>query len=229
MAESVDAFILAAGRGERLRPLTDTVPKPLIRVGDSALIEYLLRALARAGIRNVVINHAHLGALIKDVLEDGARYRVHIRYSDESQGVLDTAGGIIKALPLVRSDPFVVVNGDIWTDYRFEALPRRIAGLAHLVLVDNPPHNPDGDFCLDGDRVCRDKECARQRLTFSGIGLYSKSLFESRPAKALALAPVIAEAAERDLVSGEHYSGVWIDVGTPERLRELRRMLEPRS
>ncbi len=218
----MDAFILAAGRGERLRPLTDTVPKPLIRIGGAALIEYHLRALARAGIRNVVINHAHLGALIRNHLGDGKRYGVRILYSDETDGVLGTAGGIVKALPLLQSDPFVTVNGDIWTDYRFERLPQEFPGLAHLMLVDNPAHNPGGDFCLEANRVRRLEQCSGPRLTFSGIGLFRRGLFEHRPASPAALGPLIADAAERDRVSGELYRGVWVDVGTPERLQEAR-------
>jgi MurNAc alpha-1-phosphate uridylyltransferase len=147
------ALILAAGRGERLRPLTDFIPKPLLQAGKFRLIEYHLQALAAAGIVNIVINHAHLGQQIVSALGNGSEYGVLIAYSAEPDGARETAGGIANALPLIKSDPFAVVNGDIWTDYPFDRIPSEISGLAHLVLVDNPEHNPAGDFILHGDRV----------------------------------------------------------------------------
>ncbi len=221
----MDAFILAAGRGERLRPLTDTLPKPLIPVAGSTLIEIRIRALAAAGITNIVINHAHMGQQIVQRLGDGSRYGVSICYSDESSGVLDTAGGIIKALPLLGSDPFLVVNGDIWTDYPFTGLPRDPPGLAHLVLVDNPPHNRNGDFCLRGNRVSRLDAGAGRLVTFAGIGVYRRALFEHRAAESLPLAPLLFAACDRGLISGEYYAGTWFDIGTPDRLRTLNELL----
>lgn len=221
----MDAFILAAGRGERLRPLTDTVPKPLVPVGDSTLIEIRIRALAAAGITHIVVNHAHLGKQIMQHLGDGTRYGVRISYSDESSGALGTGGGIVKALPLLKSDPFLVVNSDIWTDYPFAGLPGTLSGLAHLVLVDNPTHNVNGDFCLRGDRLRKLDDCENGRVTFTGIGVYRRALFTGLTHSTLALAPLLIAACDRNLVSGEYYDGVWIDVGTPERLQILNTML----
>jgi MurNAc alpha-1-phosphate uridylyltransferase len=221
----MDAFILAAGRGERMRPLTDTLPKPLIPVGGSTLIEIRIRALAASGITHIVVNHAHLGNQIMQHLGDGNRYGVRISYSDESSGALGTAGGIIKALPLLQSDPFLVVNSDIWTDYPFANLPSALSGLAHLILVDNPTHNLNGDFCLRGDQVGKLDDCEGRRVTFTGIGVYRRALFTDRAPSILPLAPLIVAACDRGLVSGEYYPGVWLDVGTPERLQKLNKLL----
>jgi MurNAc alpha-1-phosphate uridylyltransferase len=221
----MDAFILAAGRGKRLRPLTDTLPKPLIPVGDSTLIEARLRTLAAAGITHVVVNHAHLGQQIIQHLGDGSRYGVRISYSDESSGALGTAGGIIKALPLLQSDPFLVVNSDIWTDYPFANLPSTLSGLAHLILVDNPAHNLNGDFCLHGDRVAKLDDCVGRRVTFAGIGVYQRALFTDLTPSILPLAPLLITACDRKLVSGEYYAGVWMDIGTPSRLEMLNDLL----
>ena len=239
----VRAMILAAGRGERLRPLTDTVPKPLISVAGKPLIVHHLEHLAAAGFREVVINHAHLGARIEEALGDGSRWGLQIRYSPEAPGALGTGGGIHRALPLLGPGPFLVVNGDVWTDLPFAdlargplwpeqeslglALPptdsaRTPAGLAHLVLVPNPPHNPGGDFPLDGDRV---GDGPGERLTFSGIGVYQPALFAGQTPGAFALGPLLREAAARGQVSGEVYSGAWFDVGTPERLAEVEAYL----
>lgn len=220
------ALILAAGRGERMRPLTDDLPKPLLRAGGAALIEHHLHHLADAGFRDIVINHAHLGSKIVSALGDGARYGVNIVYSAEPDGALETGGGIANALHLLRSDPFAVVNGDIWTDYPFAMLPRKITGSAHVVLVDNPQHNPGGDFELEGDRVLAPGNGPRQgALTFSGIGAYHHALFEGLPAGRFPLGPVLKQAAHEHRVSGEHYEGGWVDVGTPARLAELDRQL----
>ncbi len=221
----MDAFILAAGRGERLRPLTDTLPKPLIPVGGSTLIELRLRDLAAAGIQHIVVNHAHLGTEIMQHLGDGNRYGVRISYSDESSGPLGTGGGIIKALPLLQSDPFLVVNSDIWTDFPFAKLPSTLSGLAHLILVDNPAHNLNGDFCLRGNRVGKLDDCEGQRVTFTGIGVYRRALFTDRTPSTLPLAPLLIAACDRNLVSGEHYAGAWLDIGTPERLAMLNKLL----
>jgi len=211
------AMILAAGRGERMRPLTDHTPKPLLKAGGMALIEYHIRALVRAGINEIVINHAHLGMQIEAALGNGHRYNAHLHYSPEGKA-LETGGGIFRALPLLDDAPFVVVNGDIWTDYPFAQLCRPLDGLAHLVLVDNPPHNPRGDFHLEDSQVESEGE---PRLTFSGIGLYHRALFDGCTDGPFPLAPLLRKAMAEGKVSGEHYRGHWIDVGTPQRLNEL--------
>lgn len=212
------AMILAAGRGERMRPLTDTTPKPLLRVGENCLIEYHLQALARGGIREVVINLGHLGEQIADFLGDGGRYGLAIHYAREGERVLDTGGGIHHALPALGPEPFLVVNGDIFCDYPFERLPVQPAGLAHLVLVANPPHHRQGDFVLEGDQV-RDE--GMPRLTFSGIGVYRPALFADCVKGAFPLAPLLRRAMAAGQVSGEQYGGEWCDVGTPQRLQAL--------
>jgi len=221
------AMILAAGRGERMRPLTDSTPKPLLRAGGRALIEYHLSALVAAGLRDIVVNHAHLGARIEAALGDGARYGAHLRYSDEGAGALETGGGIFRALPLLGEGPFVVVNGDIWTDYPFERLAESAArmtasgDLAYLVLVDNPAHHPDGDFLLQDGRVVDRAKAGAPRLTFSGIGVYRAELFAGCEDGAFALAPLLRRAMAAGRVGGEHFRGRWVDVGTPERLAGL--------
>ena len=218
----MQAMILAAGRGERMRPLTDRIPKPLMVAGGKPLIVHLIDALVAAGTSEIVVNHAHLGSQIVDYLGDGARFGARILYSDEGQGALETGGGIFKALPLIHSDPFLVVNGDIWTDFPFERLPQRLSGVAHLVLVDNPAHHPEGDFALEGDRVRCD---GGESLTFSGIGVYAKALFAACQPGKFQLAPLLRAAMVRDNVTGQHYPGRWVDVGTPERLELLDREL----
>jgi MurNAc alpha-1-phosphate uridylyltransferase len=216
------AMILAAGRGERMRPLTDHTPKPLLVAGGRTLIEYLIAGLAAAGFRELVINHAHLGEQLERFLGDGTDFDVRIEWSREPDGALETGGGIFQALPRLGDAPFLVVNSDIWTDYPWARLAREIRGLAHLVLIDNPPHHPHGDFVLDGARVRADDG---ERLTFSGIGVYHPALFRNcRPGK-FPLAPLLRAAMARGLVSGEHYRGAWFDIGTPERLAELDRCL----
>jgi MurNAc alpha-1-phosphate uridylyltransferase len=215
------AMILAAGRGERMRPLTDATPKPLLRAGGKALVEYHLDGLARAGFTDLVLNHAHLGTLLEAALGDGARYGVSIHYSAEEEA-LETGGGIFRALPRLGPEPFVVVNGDIWTDYPFACLPHQPVGLAHLVLVDNPRHHPQGDFVLDHGRV-HDRE--GPRLTFSGIGVYRPALFAGCSGGRFALAPLLRHAMAAGQVTGERYTGRWVDVGTPERLAGLDREL----
>jgi len=217
------AMILAAGKGERMRPLTLTTPKPLVRAGDVPLIVYHLRALAKAGHREVVINHAWLGQQIEDYLGDGAQFGLSITYSPEGEP-LETGGGILRALPLLGAEPFLVVNGDIWTDYPFAALPRAISGLAHLVLVDNPPHNPQGDFFLSGRTVEEGAE-GSPKLTYSGIAILHPQLFANCREGAFKLAPLLRQAMTDGQVSGEHFSGHWIDVGTHERLADVERLL----
>lgn len=216
------AMILAAGRGERMRPLTDTTPKALLKAGGKYLIEYHLEALANAGIREVVINHAHLGAQFAPALGDGSHYGVDITYSPEGDSGLETGGGIFHALPLLGDAPFMVVNADVWTDYPFAQLPAQPAGLAHLVLVSNPPQHPEGDFALQGDTVLPE---GMPRLTFSGIGVYRPALFAACHTGSFPLAPLLRAAMQQDQVSGEHYRGRWFDVGTPERLQQLDQLL----
>ena len=218
------AMILAAGKGERMRPLTLTTPKPLVPVGGVPLIEYHLRALARAGFSEVVINHAWLGQQIEDYLGDGARHGLSIRYSAEGEP-LETGGGIFRALPLLGDEPFVVVNGDIWTDYDFTALRQPLAGLAHLVLADNPAHHPGGDFTLDDGQV-HDARPGAQTLTYSGIAVLHPRLFAGCTEGAFKLAPLLRNAMAQAAVTGEHLQGHWVDVGTHERLAEVEALLE---
>jgi len=216
------AMILAAGRGERMRPLTDRIPKPLLEAGGKPLIQYHIEALRDAGFQELVINHAHLGAQLVEHLGSGEQLGVRIRYSAEPEGALETGGGIKRALTLLGEQPFLVVNGDIWTDYPYERLQREPDGLAHLVLVNNPVHNPDGDFQLNGDTVT-DK--GKRKLTFSGIGLYRPGLFAAVPDATFPLAPVLCDAMQHGQVSGEYYPGPWIDIGSPQRLAELDQKL----
>jgi MurNAc alpha-1-phosphate uridylyltransferase len=204
-----------------MRPLTDRLPKPLVPVGGKPLIMYHVESLAKAGIHELVINHAHLGYMIEDALGDGSQWDVSIHYSAEKQP-LETGGGIYKALPLLGQDPFVVVNGDIWCDYDFRMLQLPPGNLAHLVLVDNPTYHAEGDFVLQHGWVL---EGDHNRLTFSGIGIYHPLLFKSCRAEAFALAPLLRQAMKRREVTGEHYAGSWFDVGTPERLVKLEQQL----
>lgn len=211
-------MILAAGRGVRMMPLTDATPKPLLAVAGKAMIIYHLEALVRAGIDEVVINHAWLGEQIVARLGDGRAFGLNIHYSDEGEGALETAGGIIKALPLLGNAPFMVINADIWTDFPLRSLPTELEGLAHLVMVDNPPHHAKGDFALVGQRLQRE---GLKMLTFSGMGVYRPELFTDYAPQILALAPILRQAMDKGEVTGEHYLGRWRDIGTPERLREL--------
>jgi MurNAc alpha-1-phosphate uridylyltransferase len=220
------AMILAAGKGERMRPLTLTTPKPLVRAGGVPLIEYHLRALAAAGFTEIVINHAWLGQQIEDYLGDGSQYGVSIQYSPEGEP-LETGGGILRALPLLGSEAFLVVNGDIWTDYDFSVLHRPIAGLAHLVLADNPAHHPVGDFNLIDGQV-RDGQPGSATLTYSGIAVLHPQLFAGCVAGAFKLAPLLRTAMADGQVTGEHLNGVWVDVGTHERLAEVDTLIEAR-
>lgn len=213
-------MILAAGRGERMRPLTDHTPKPLLEVAGKPLIVWHIERLAAAGIGKLVINHAHLGEQIEQRLGDGSSWGVNIQYSAEGQGkALETGGGIYKALPLLGEQPFLVVNGDVWCDADFTRLQIGETDLAHLLLVDNPEHNPEGDFLLRDGRVL---DSEGQSLTFSGIGIYRPQLFAACEAGAFPLAPLLREAIGREQVSGQHHLGTWIDVGTPERLQLLQ-------
>lgn len=248
------AMILAAGKGERMRPLTDHTPKPLLPVGGKPLILWHLEKLAKAGFGRIVINHAHLGDQIEEILGDGEAFGVELRYSREGEP-LETAGGIATALALIEGGIFPVVNADVFCDYdfsRFAGIMARMQNeptLAHLVLVDNPPHHPDGDFVLDGNLV-KDKDApfllpaspapsatdrgslggnesvaeGARTLTFSGIGIYRRELFAAvEPWKKAPLAPLLRQAMQQGRVTGEHYRGRWMDVGTPDRLKELDR------
>jgi MurNAc alpha-1-phosphate uridylyltransferase len=220
------AMILAAGKGERMRPLTLHTPKPLLPVAGVPLIEYHLRALVAAGFKEVVINHAWLGAQIEAHLGNGAGWGLSISYSPEGEP-LETGGGIFKALPLLGNDPFVLVNGDVWTDYDFSRLPQKPAGLAHLVLVDNPGHHGKGDFCLQQERVSDGTESAAT-LTYSGIAVIDPALFDGCTAGAFKLAPLLREAMASGRVTGEHYRGHWVDVGTQKRLAEVEQLIKGR-
>lgn len=211
----MNAMILAAGRGERLRPYTDTCPKPLLEVKDKALIEHHLEALATAGIERVVINVSWLANKIKTQLGNGSRFGLEIIYSPEDEA-LETAGGIINAMPYL-DEQFIVINGDVFTDYPLERL-LKIESEAHLVLVDNPDHNPGGDFALDQGLVGNGQE---DRYTFAGMAVYQKSFFEGLFGGKRALAPLLKEAADKGCLSGELYKGLWTDVGTLERWRSI--------
>jgi N-acetyl-alpha-D-muramate 1-phosphate uridylyltransferase len=225
------ALIFAAGLGERMRPLTDRTPKPLLPVGGKPLIVWHLEKLAAAGVHYVVINTSHLAEQFPDTLGDGSRWGLRIRYAYEGPTPLETGGGMLNALPLLGSAPFIAVNGDIWCDVDFAALPSEPAGLAHLLLVDNPPQHPHGDFALDAHGTVHDDGDAR--LTFSGIGVYRQELLQGwrevignvagtdmQPPR-FRLTPLLRAAMANDAISGSHYRGAWTDVGTPQRLAQL--------
>ena len=217
------AMILAAGVGERMRPLTDHTPKPLLRVAGTPLIELHIRRLAAAGFGELVINVSHLGEQVMDYCRDGRKWGVSIVYSQED-APLETAGGIIKALPLLGDAPFLVVNGDIWTDYPFGQLAAwslRPGESAHLVMVDNPPQHPRGDFQLDDDNWIRLLEPGAVGSTYAGVGTYTPAFFAGQPAGKLPMRPLMDAAIALGRLGGERYRGQWQDVGTPERLREL--------
>jgi MurNAc alpha-1-phosphate uridylyltransferase len=214
------ALILAAGRGERMRPLTDTTPKPLLPVAGKPLIEYTIEALVAEGITDLVINLSHLGKQIQQAIGNGAQFNATINYSDEGDSALETAGGIIHALPLLGDAPFLVVNGDIASDYAFGQLKHKHVDLAHLVLIPNPEHHPEGDFGLENGRV---RKQASEYFTFSGIGIYHPDLFaQTAPGKSK-LGPLLREAMQQNRISGELHTGFWMDIGTPERLIELEK------
>jgi MurNAc alpha-1-phosphate uridylyltransferase len=225
------ALIFAAGKGERMRPLTDRTPKPLLAVGGKPLIVWHIEILAAFGVKDIVINTSWLADQFEPALGDGSRWGVRLRYSYEGPEPLETGGGMFKALELLGSSPFLAINGDIWTDYELAKLPNEPDGLAHLVMVDNPPQHPRGDFSLaDNGRVHSEGE---SRLTFAGIGIYRTSLLDGwrsivgnapgadETPPRFKLAPLLRAAMNRELVSGEHFRGRWTDVGTPERLAAL--------
>jgi MurNAc alpha-1-phosphate uridylyltransferase len=216
------AIVLAAGRGERMRPLTDTTPKPLLPVAGKPLIGYHLEALAKAGIRDVVINLSWLGEKIRAALGDGSAYGVRISYTEEGPVALETGGGIFNALPLLGPGPFLVVNGDTWTDIDFRALDLDSAALARLVLVPNPPQHPRGDFGVEsGNVVERDTD----RYTYSGVGLYRAEFFEGSTPGRFPLLPLLKRAIAAEKLRGQVHGGVWLDIGTPERLVALDRQM----
>ncbi len=220
------AMILAAGRGERLRPLTDRVPKPLLQVGRHRLIEYHLMSLASIGVHRVVINIAHLAEQIQHTLGDGSRYGVEILYSMEPPGALETAGGIRNALPLLGRDPFLVINGDIRCDIRLDGLALEDPNFMHLVLVANPPHRPNGDFGLDRSSIPQrllPPSGAEDNLTYAGIGVFSPEPFRHISKGRNPLAPLIRQCIDQKRATGEQYNGYWMDVGNADRLEAARR------
>lgn len=214
------AIILAAGRGERMRPLTDNTPKPLLEINGKPLIQYQVEKLVSAGINDIVINHGIMGERIENFLGNGQRLGANIIYSAEGNIPLETGGGIFHALPYLGNAPFIAINADIWTDFPYQNLRSTldVDVLAHLILVNNPAHNPHGDFSLNGGYISNQ---GTSRYTFSGIGVYSYELFRHCKGGVFPLAPLIREAADRQEVTGEIYQGEWIDIGTPERLQAL--------
>ncbi|MEY3761008.1 MAG: hypothetical protein RIR39_2499 [Pseudomonadota bacterium] len=220
-------MILAAGRGERMRPLTDHTPKPLLPVAGKTIIEHTIKQLVEAGFNDIIINHAHLGQQIEQHLGCGQQYGATIHYSPEGEQGLETAGGIINALPLLGDAVFLVVNGDVATDFPFAELKNRTVDLAHLVLVDNPAHHPQGDFGLDDAGKVTEKDA--EKFTFSGIGLYRPELFSNIPAGSSKLGPLLRQAMSSRRVSGQKFAGFWMDIGTPERLQELNHLYSSRT
>jgi MurNAc alpha-1-phosphate uridylyltransferase len=217
------AMILAAGRGERMRPLSDSLPKPLLHVKKKPLIQWHIEKLAQAGFKEIIINIAHLGYKIPEVLGDGSKWGVKLIYSDEQdEGALESAGGIIKALPYLSNDTFLVINGDVWCDYEFDPDFKLGEAWAHLILVPNPQHNPHGDFALYEGRVLNEGDVT---FTFSGIGYYSAKLFEDQAYGRQALAPLLREAIANNRISGSIHSGLWYDIGTPQRLQFINKEL----
>ncbi|MFM1824769.1 MAG: hypothetical protein RI888_356 [Pseudomonadota bacterium] len=219
------AMILAAGRGERMRPLTDHIPKPLLEVAGKPLIIWHLEKLAKANFEEVIINHAHLGGMIEAYVGDGSRWNLKITYSREGSP-LETAGGIKKALPLIGDQPFLVVNADIYTDFNFATIKNRNLNdcKGHLVMVKNPKQHPDGDFFLQNNQIERE---GKERLTFSGIAVYQPKIFEDINLEPVAkLAPILKKLIDAECISGEAYQGLWFDIGTPERLNEVNLFLK---
>ena len=222
MAKRTLAVVMAGGMGERLRPLTDTLPKPLVAVGGRPLISWHLAALARAGVREVIINLSWLGERLRATLGDGREFGVTIRYSEEGPVPLETGGGILRALPLLGPEPFLVVSGDVWTDIDFARLHLEPDALAHLVLIPNPPHHPRGDFGLEGDLIV---SAAHARFTYANVGLYRPEFFAGCTAERFPLIEPLNRAIAARRVRGELHHGQWCDVGTPERLAALNARL----
>lgn len=222
------AMILAAGLGTRMRPLTNDTPKPMLKVAGKPLIQYQVERLVAAGITEIVINHAYLGEQIEAYLGDGSKWNCRIRYSPEPEP-LETGGGIFKALPLLTAEvgdqPFLLVNGDVWIDMDYAPLVQSpLTGLAHLVLVNNPDHHPEGDFSVEDGKV--NYQTDTERFTFSGISIIHPSLFNGCEEGVFKLAPLLKHAMDNQQVSGEVYSGFWLDVGTPQRLQQLEQHIQ---
>lgn len=220
------AMILAAGRGERLRPLTDHTPKPLLKAGHQSLIEHTIEKLVKGGFKDIVINYAHLGEQFPARLGSGQRYGASLQYSAEIEGGLETAGGIIQALPFFAEEPFLVVNGDIWTDYDFsqlQAQAMQAEQLCHLVLVANPAHNLQGDFAISEQGLLQ--QFGATKYTFSGIGVYHPLLFAGLKVDKYPLKPLLLKAIEQQQATAEIYTGQWSDIGTVERLQALNDQL----
>lgn len=225
------AMIFAAGLGERMRPLTDRTPKPLLEAGGKRLIEWHLEKLAAIDVRYVVINTSHLAAQFPDALGDGSRWGLRIRYAYEGPTPLETGGGMLNALPLLGPEPFIVISADVWTDADFALLPAEPRGVGHLLMVNNPPHHIHGDFALDTQGVIHDDSSA-PRLTYSGIGVFRREMLdrwhdvvrdtgaEQLPPR-FKLRPLFERAMAQGQLTGSHYQGAWTDVGTPQRLQEL--------
>jgi MurNAc alpha-1-phosphate uridylyltransferase len=227
----VKVMILAAGLGERMRPLTDNTPKPLLKVAGVPLLEHHIRRLRDAGFSELVVNVSHLAQQILDYFDDGARWGVTINWSVEDEP-LETAGGIVKALNLLGTDPFAVVNGDIWTDYPFARLTDRKLSHsdgAHLVLIDSPPEHPGGDFILGADGRLSEVSSGGAGLTYAGLGIYSAGFFTDLPVCKYPLKPLLLRSIERGGLQGEYYRGDWVDVGTPQRLKSLNERLAPNA
>jgi MurNAc alpha-1-phosphate uridylyltransferase len=225
--DTMRAMILAAGRGERMRPLSDETPKPMLLVGGKPLLQYQLENLSAAGITDVVINTGRLGRQIEAYFGDGRTWGVSIVYSREGETPLDTGGGIRHALPLLGAGPFLVVNGDIWIACDFQRLPQHLGtDLAHLVMVANPPHHPQGDFLLEQGRLAADGD--GPRLTYAGVGVFAPELFRDCREEAFPLVVLLRAAMRQGRIRGEFFAGDWLDVGTPERLQELDSKIKKR-
>lgn len=221
------AMILAAGRGERMQPLTLSTPKPLLPAAGKPLIEYCIENLVKAGFADIVINLSHLGHMIKDYCGNGERWGGRIGYSDEGEIPLETAGGIALALPLLGPEPFLVINADIVCDFPLETLHHRTIDLAHLVMIKNPPHHPEGDFSIDNaGHLSHDDN---EKLTFSGIGVYNPALFAGVKPEPQKMRPILNRAIDAARLTGEYYGGLWMDIGTPERLKEIENLLLKRN
>ena len=218
------AMILAAGRGERMRPLTDTTPKPLLQVCGKPIIQYTIEQLVNAGFNEIVINIAHLGQQIKNTLGSGKQFGASITYSDEGDTALETAGGIANALNILGEAPFLIVNGDIANDYDFSQLHNKTIKQAHLVLIANPKHHEEGDFHLLNNGIITEK--GLPKLTYSGIGLFHPELFRNLKAGVNKLGPLLRKTLSNNSVSGEQFNGFWMDIGTPERLKEMESYLK---
>lgn len=216
-------MILAAGRGERMRPLTNNTPKPLLKAAGKSLIVRTIEQLVSAGFSDLVINYAYLGKQIEMALGDGSQFGAKIRYSPEGENGLETAGGIIHALPMMDDKPFLVVNGDVATNFPFQKLKNQPVDLAHLVLVQNPEHHKLGDFYIDDSQYLSISNTPR--FTFSGIGLYSPQFFRNAPKNSKKLAPLLRDAMLGNRVTGELFEGFWMDIGTPERLYSFESIL----